>query len=47
MLVYFSRPSFGKMEIKRKSRQISEIEPREIGSEGSDKGDFSKTIKIR
>ena len=47
MLVYLSKPSSGKMEAKRKSRQISEIEPREIKSEGSDKGNLSKTVKIR
>ena len=35
------------MEIKKKSRQINEIEPREIRNKGSNKGDFSKTIKVR
>ena len=47
MLVCLSRPSSGEMEVKRKSRQINEIESREIGSKGSDKGDFSEMIKIR
>ena len=47
MLVCLSRPSFGKMEVKRKSCQISEIESREIGSKGNDKGDLSEMVKIR
>ena len=35
------------MEVKKKSRQVSKIEPRKIGSEGSDKEDLSETIKIK
>ena len=35
------------MEIKKKSRQINDIEPREIGSKGNDKGDFNETVKIK
>ena len=47
MLVYLSKPSSGKMETKKKSRQINETEPREIESKGSDKGDLSKTAKTK
>ena len=47
MLVYLSKPSSGEMETKKKSRQINEIEPREIGNKGSDKGDLSEIIKIK
>ena len=46
-MVYFSRPSLEKMEIKKISRQNNEIKPRETGSEKSDKGDFNETIKIK
>ena len=35
------------METKKNSRQINETEPRKIESKGSDKGDFSKTIKVK
>ena len=35
------------MEIKKKSRQINETEPREIGNEKNDKGDFNKIIEIK